>query len=1042
MTYSRKDMHFLLAMIATLVVVFLALAFCVPSEFARAEEPDRLVLQQVVTSTAAETSAGSHVYSSVEAGDTFTVRYRLTENDGMVDMILTPAYNSKAFELTSLSVDTAHWSLSDEYGYDDPTTSDYVPLTLEEFIAGYNAALAAGLDPYVDRLSFEIRFEGADAEGTTSDTFLTLVYTALTGASAFDASDPAFSFGLDVSTENALARTRALNDDQEQMTILWKESAEAEAVAVDAAMYTLCLEVSLSVVEDSTISFRYEEGEGYLLDFDSIPLIYDEPSFGAGKENPYLADGGEVQYLFFTRDPVTSDLQAIAAPTTAMPTDCYVKAVLSATRHFAGTESLPVPIVIEPVYVDLPELRLYVSGRDIPFTRGADGNIVVGELVYGASLTLVQVTDGEEVTVTDRAFYTYERKGLGEESFSESGDPCAELRPSVGDYRITIAAGTAPCVAFRHEPPLTAFTVTFTITPKQLTLNAKYNGGYVRFTCSGIVEDDQVGLSYFVDGVPRSNYTATEADYGRVDPIVATLVSASENYKGSSVQLHAVRRMTFLSSEGFEQATNMPEVQYVFEGAHAIRPEDPLFEKYAIAYWAFVDGAKEGKPYDFAVEQVEEDIRLRTVWEKVLYLFRFRALNASADRVTGSYRELAWNRELGTFEVANTSESFYFTIGTLLPEEVAIRGFRVDRWVKVIPRVGGGYDYIPVSRFERSMSVEEQEGVYYLAEMIQRYGKGDVNGNGEVTVEDVIEMKRYLVGASYRTIPDEITAWNAASGEAPSGAALYSALWDANGDGQSDTRDIVTLRDALVGGYGYTVRSDGVMQSVLVTVSDLTQLDQAVFDGEQAFLTEDILSQEAVERVIDGDVYVDLGGRTVSAPRLMLTVTGRITVRNGSIVANELYLMASDGVRFTDVRDGEGAEIIAEDLFIAAKDVDGLKAAVTAGRKVVLVEDVISTSEVTILAEGDVYLDLGGKTLSASILTLNAAGDVTILNGTVIAQAASMTSGGSIRITESSLIISELSLETEDGVYLENVVDSNESPIYEDGSQTVYEWQI
>ena len=1010
-------------MIGLLFAALILLAISAPVVTARATEPDRMVLEQVVTTTAAtETASGSGIFRSIEAGDTFTVTYKLVENDGFVEGFFTPKYDEEAFALTSFSVDTDNWSMMNSYGHPvyNPLTEgyEYVEMTAAEFIAEHNAALAAGEEPYTQRLIFNVYFdEERDDEGTTSDTFLTLVYTALVDMDATTASTLSYSFGFDLSDDGMF--THAAKDTETLLDILYKADANADPAAISDAMYTLWLraEISAEISEGQTVSFRYDQIEGFYLDLDDIALEYLVPADPA----PYFAEDGDFSYLFYTDD----DDATVLADLPDVPGTYYVKAVFTATTHYEGAETARVAITIAPMHVDAPELLLYAKGVEEPFEQAANYSLAAGEAVYGTDLTLNEVVGSEEAAYLFPAggdlLFTYEYQAAGAQDYVACENPfLSEGNLTVGSYRVTVGVRDQTYMSFSDDPSVKSFTVTFSVTPatltlhalvdnapqktvtyganapaltpalsgvvegddedellealdvtvtsdnayqkyspvsnyyyhcvaassltnytlayesatltverKALTLTAEYEKGVVTFEFGGVVNDDEVGVTIDVDGVELAGltYTCSSIDYEKrlaSEAVTATVTPDvnSTNYKAGTLILRPVYKVDFLKGEGFGAALNMPLAQYVYEDCRATLPDEtPTFARYAFSYWALDESA-----FEFATADVAEDIDLVAVWEQMKYLFRFRALNGTASYDSGNYRELAWqNDELSETAVVGT---YYFTKNTLLPTVDTIKGFRVKRWIAVIPQVGEETIYREARFFDVDVSVESTEGAYYLAEMTLDVGRGDVNGDGDVTIEDVLAMKRYLVGVAFNKISSEQQAWDVASEETPEGGYFFMHLWDVNGDTFKDSRDIVTIRDALVTGYGYTVVTDTTADGTYVTggqialeegvnyageviaTDDLDDLGELLFAGKSAVLTANVEAEEDIYLSYDGDVTLYLGGYTFTVPHLTVVASGKITLAGG-VLDGEISFTAAGGVFISDVKDGQDNDISA-----------------------------------------------------------------------------------------------------------------------------------
>ena len=1009
-----------------------------------------MIFEQVVVSTADEAEAG--VYRSIAAGDTFTVTYKLVKNDGFVEGWFTPAYDKEVFELTSVSVDSNNWTLFEDYGGAvlDEQTNQLRPMTAQEYLTDCNQKYDAGeIEDF--RFTAEIRFADVrDANGTLSDHFMTLVYTARVDLVAPLTGDTDFGFGFDTSLDgfytNAAMSGEALLDLRIK-TGMDGDEILSEPISEDMYAFSVIAELDVTLAEDQTINFRYDEtSSSYVLDLDDIAL-----TFNVGDKAAYLADGGEIIYTFYMMNdqqqlvPITDNDGLPAVPNL---TDVYVCATLPATEHFEGaTSGDPVHIAIAPTYVDLPDLRLYdsmhgdsafvydnlyriydtvtygttfdlkqvVNDEEVPFAFPEAGESVLGDLVFsyarfvgGSSSGSVyennplaedllavdtyrvvirtadpvyvsfETESGEllstlsiEVTVT-KATLTLNAFVRGESSVNlvygdaapeaseftyeavgafETGDALATL---LGSLNVQISSlnpyhqfdDVGTYTYYAAAPSLANYTVNagtpanLIVAAKPLTLSVEYEGGVATLRVGGIVNDDDVTPTYYVADVALAGttYSATAEDYtlyvnGGALTAKVTPDAGSANYAEGTTTLACVYKVSFLPGEDFADAQEMPQDQYVFEGAHASLPAAPTYNNFSFLYWTL-----SGEEYVFTEEEVTEDVTLVAEWEKMIFSYKFRAIYATAADLlgNGSYA-LAWNDEAGKFAIqkttlddkvvaAATAPAASFTKGTVIPSAIDVGGFYLARWYKVVPQQVGDPLKTEEVLFDPQGSYENNEGAYYLAVMAIDIGAGDVNGDGYVSTNDLLSIRKFFTGTSATVINSEKQAWEAVLRTEPAGGYFYLPMWDVNGDGARDSRDIVTLREALATGYGYEIvqntTADGVYchgeqiaadsaaqyEGQVAFVSDVEGLDEQLSAGNGVILTQNI-ELEATVVDYEGDVFIDLAGHTITTDYLSLTSSGSITVKNGMLDVGELELISQDGVTLVNVTDGTGYDV-------------------------------------------------------------------------------------------------------------------------------------
>lgn len=252
-------------------------------------------------------------------------------------------------------------------------------------------------------------------------------------------------------------------------------------------------------------------------------------------------------------------------------------------------------------------------------------------------------------------------------------------------------------------------------------------------------------------------------------------------------------------------------------------------------------GEEQGEPVTEALGAEDYVIR---VWTQTAFEYKFRATLSSADLLAGASYALAWDAQADKFVIATTpdpvsgdpvpaltADGAEFELGDAIPTATNAKGFYVKKWWRVIPQQVGDPELTAVTTFDVSASVETTDGAYYLAEMAFGIGAGDVNGDGVISTLDLLTMKKYLVDASSHATRTASDAWDVAYIDDASEAVLYPSAWDVNGDGRSDTRDLVALREALATGYGYQVVTGGTADGTYCPGGQVAGANAVVYDG-------------------------------------------------------------------------------------------------------------------------------------------------------------------------------------------------------------------
>ena len=650
--------------------------------------------------------------------------------------------------------------------------------------------------------------------------------------------------------------------------------------------------------------------------------------------------------------------------------------IIDDLQYFYQTGVSPNTVTCDNFFLTQPltvgTYTLYIQPRDARYVEFASNNgrvdkIVVTVTIQPKALTVNTYIDEEteyELTYGDAApaanLFTFTVEGALSDADAEAIRAALEVQAAdtayvqyagAVDYVYTTAVKSGSTLNANYSLG-TPGTAKIVVSPKALTLAAAYNGGTVTLTCGGIVNNDAIALTYSVDDVDldANVYTATAADLLK-EEIIAKVTTTSANYSEAELELNAVHSVTFAFTEAFSAATGLPATQYLFDGQKATEPADPAFTNHDFLYWT-----PEDEPYNFDTA-VTQNVILYARWEKAEFDYKFRALNAGGDYATGIYRELSWDEGSGAFVLAEQGdpETFKFAKGDVIPVSGTIGNFRVASWVKAV-KVDNEYEYTPVTTFEAAVSTEEDEDAYYIAIMTLDLGRGDVNGDGRITNEDVIIMQKILVGVNFDPnffveLNSVATVWKDMDGFQVSKMYYYSFLFDVNGDGYKDTRDVLISRRAIATGYDRRIMSDVTVDGIYYSnqiiatieeiggacVNDEESLFAALNAGKKAFLTADIeIADDAqypnttrMVDVLNYDVYIELDGHALTVNDFQLKAkNGSLTVKNGTIgfrnTNGQIILASETGVYCSGVIHGlTGYEIIAdgteENIAVAAE---------------------------------------------------------------------------------------------------------------------------
>lgn len=990
-----------------------------------------ITLVPSATTTATETTPG--FLDAVRQGDTITITYASTHNDGMVEMLVTTAFDESLFHLTSFSVDEAHYSLLNDYGYD-------TPITAAEFIRQHNAALNAGEEPYTDRLSFVISYKDGvrDNVGYLSDHFITVTYTAVKDVPG----GTEFSFGFDMSKNGAYTNAAWDGD-----TLL--EIVDADNVTVTEKMVTFAVKgaVSATIPEGQTLYFHRSETNGiYALSEDDILLRYLQPAFEVGEENPYLADGGTRTFVFYTKNEQDEYIPILDVnDNPILPIEVgeyYVKAVFTATTLYLGSETEIVPITVTKTTIDLPEILLRSSDREEAEAMDTETLILtMTGVVYGSELSPKELVEGVEADLglpdeggpIDELVYSYTKKdaeGVYQPYYGDVNFFAVE-NLSVGEYQLTISLRNDSYVAFAGTD-LTALHLYVNIVHRPLTVRTLIGGESSVALTYGDAAPEASEFTYTVEGILESEEelilnelafeVTSENSYEQYDAVGTYLYTATvtgevpSNYTiadnlTAEIVVSAKALSIGVEYEGgvatfaFSGVVNDDEVNVVYSvdgvdlAANIYTAVAADLEKETIVATVTPDNAN----YAAANKQllavygvtfgVTEPFAAATGMPDAQYIFEGCLASAPADPACERYAFKYWYTEDAlvsydfdtpvTESIALTAEweqvVFEYKFRALNSEASFERGvYRDLKWENDRFVLADGSESFPFTK-NTEIPMTATIGSFRVARWVKA-----------VKVEDaytytVVERFEAAVGVEN----DEDAYYIAVM-------TLDLGMGDVDGDGSITAADIVRMKKYLVGvryttlnsesavwqAIGEEVPAGGYFYSFLWDVND---------DGHAD--TRDILASR--EALATGYAY---------------EIVSDVNV-NGVIYSNEVVIGPTDSVFETDVT--------------AVADAEALFAALDSGKKVGLLADIEITdeeNETRFNASSDLYIDLGGKTLKVGNLILNTTGKITLKNGVL-----DMASG--------------IALIAEDGVYTTGLKKADGDALSDNNGETVVQFE-
>ena len=224
----------------------------------------------------------------------------------------------------------------------------------------------------------------------------------------------------------------------------------------------------------------------------------------------------------------------------------------------------------------------------------------------------------------------------------------------------------------------------------------------------------------------------------------------------------------------------------------------------------------------------------------------------------------------------------------------------VVRWFKAGNIHQGSADGSTVTTYAAAM-----DGVTLYVDYSYAVGAGDVDGDGIITANDVLQMKRFMVGLdSDNAITTVASAWDKSSDTTIENPVMSSAL-DVNGSGTFRTNDIVAVREALATGYTYKVIvQEGVQKVISASVQEVgtyAAFKEKVLAGYPVKLINDITAaEEDFEVALTVPADIDLNGYTLTVNKFIMSnayAGATLKVANSANTAATIFTV--DGIGIT-----------------------------------------------------------------------------------------------------------------------------------------------
>lgn len=978
MISSEKRKFISGAWLLLLVAALLLLFFRAPFSYARAEDTKNITLQASVVASA--TPVRGNVYRRLSAGDTVTVTYALTQNDGLAESYFTPIYDRAAFSLTDFSVSNG-WNLFDSYPYEDEN-GDLSYKTAAEHIAAYNAAAASGEDFPYDALIFEV-FSTSLENLSLSDAFITVTYTALSDLVAPVVGSPVYYFGF--------SAAEAAADGNDLMEISFT-SENGETLSMEKTAEIRVLAETSAVFPDQEVELRSGSLSRSDLDFE-IVLPATDPSSG---ENAYLADGGEIEFLFYDGDIANggSLLESEEGDPVfpSLPGEYYAVLRMPASEHFEGFETSAIVTVLKE-RVERPSVKARVSGETDPYSENGEG-LIEFSYTYGHSLTF---TAGDPESPFDFGAYTVSYFEKSEDEWiSAPSNPFAASYLSVGSYRAEILPSDPERETFGGAEPIV---IKVTVTPAVLTITGKvaaesneiYYGDYApayTYDATGAVADDEIeDLLLLVMPLPSCSYQWLDAP-GVYDVDVIGNGDALDNYTVTFLkgELVVSKRPVTISASYSGAVVTFSAVGLV--GADA---EDPAFklngellsgDRYtasASSYARTVSGEGNEVSAKVSVDYYTgNSLSLRAVRRVTFatpsefaaaspipptaYLFDGETLAEPEEPALDRYEFVGWTAGGALYSFAAevsadldlvasfTQLSFDFAFRAVLGEDYSSEKYLVWDEDERVFRVSSES---AAATFVESRAIPKASAIPYFR--IVRWLK--------VTLGSGAQPEYTEVAVFEASVSLETGAQNYYIAE----MAFDVGLGDANGDGSVNVDDILLFKRAMTNFAFTRVSSAAEAWTLGETESPVFFLSSQDVNGDGFFDGRDVVT--SLESLVGGYGYTVVRDKTA----------------DGSYVSGEQIAREDAAIEEGDLRE--------------VSSIQELISSVSLGRAVLLTEDLSAEeSDLTIAFAGDITIDLGGHSLTAENLSVRSGGVLTLRNGDAQYTSVSLRADGGIYI--------------------------------------------
>ena len=438
-------------------------------------------------------------------------------------------------------------------------------------------------------------------------------------------------------------------------------------------------------------------------------------------------------------------------------------------------------------------------------------------------------------------------------------------------------------------------------------------------------------------------------------------VADNDNYLASESVMLPAYSVEFAQGEhplNAQAPENMPETVYVFDGQSiTVSETKPTLDGYVFLNWN--DG--EADYNAGAVYAPEGNAVLVAIWDQKGFIITFKYLDSSETEGEDMFVYNAYYSEAITYstedvvpEKATDNPGYYFTFANKWTYEDAEYGLTIDGTTATLSNVTvtGDMTFVAVydinyNTFTVTYYFSENESTDYV-----QFGQAQ-----EVVYNEVIPYRTYN-GANY--------AW------------FTTDYWYADENRTLIVPDKMPAEDISVyGAYKFDIGQGDVNADGLVSADDITLYRQWIVGGYE--MTE-------VEKGAEWDLVS--GGNYSATTRYFLkrvadnNVDASKDIRDVSITR-----MAIVGGYDWDISIGETVTGASLERSKTVLNMTALTAGLANGRARMYADVTDTTANINVNAQGNVYLDLGGKTLTVKSFKVTSSGKgatVTVKNGTII----------------------------------------------------------